>query len=170
MKHICILLHFEVVIVAKCCLVMLWKHLCIFLVYVWYLSSLCIEFVNRIYVNIFCKHVEHVLEAIYVFKVGFEAFEIEVYVWNKCVCQASFVYVSFEWVSCKLIFLGKQGNASSRPWYSISRSWVVLHEQSSVKLDSALKSGLLTSWYHDRDIMPHDRDYDHEQPSRSWLL
>ena len=170
MKHICILLHFEVVIVAKCCFVMLWKHLCIFLVYVWYLSSLCIEFVNWIYVKIFCKHVEHVLEAIYVFKVGFEAFEIEVYVWNKCVCQASLLYLSFEWVYCKLIFLGKQGNASSRPWYSISRSWHALHEPSSVKLDSAQNSGLLTGWYHDRDIMPHDRDHDHEQPSRSWLL
>ena len=40
-----------------------------------------------------CKNV---LEAIYVLKVGFEAFEIEVYVWNKCVCQASLLYLSFE--------------------------------------------------------------------------
>ena len=68
----------------------------------------------------------------------------------------------------KISFLRKQGNASSRPWYHASRSWVVLHEQSSVRLDSARQSGLLTILYHDRDIMSSRSWHDHEQPSWSW--
>ena len=108
---------------------------------------------------IICKEV---LEAIYVFKVGFEAFEIEVYVWNKCICQASwYIEVLNEFLEIWFL-LGKQRNASSRPWYSISRSWVVLHEPSSVKLDSAQKfwfaHGLISRpWYHASRSWPWSR-------------
>ena len=79
----------------------------------------------------------------------------------------------------------KQGNASSRSWYRLSRSWQVLHEQSSIRLDSARQSGLLTVPHHDRDIIltivtvltidHHDRDSlwgrfwgAHDRSSRSW--
>ena len=85
--------------------------------------------------------------------------------WNF---HASFVSLSLNEFSWNLILLGKQGNASSRPWYSISRSWVVLHEQSSVKLDSVENSGALTGDLTIVTIDHHDRDHDHDQPSRSW--
>ena len=99
---------------------------------------------------------------------GIWSVKIWVWGWNLWNFQASFVYLSSNDFLAKILFLRKQGNASSRPWYNISRSWQVLHEQSSVRLDSARQSGLLTISYHDRDIIYHDRDHAHDQPSQSW--
>ena len=97
-------------------------------------------------------------------------FKIWVWGWNLWNFQASFVYLSLNDFLAKISFLRKQGNASSRPWYNISRSWRVLHEQSPVRFDSARQSGLLTVLYRDRDIIYHDCDHAHDQPSRSWQL
>ena len=155
MKHKHLIAFLQLEHVANCCLMMFW---CI--VYVWFISGICNEL--SLYL---CKYV---LVEIYGFKLDLEVFVIGVEIGIYVFFQTSFinsVLNDFLWNSFSS---EKQRNASSRSWYHASRSWEVLHEQSSVRLDSARQFGLLTVSYHDHDIVPHDRDCAHDRSSRSW--
>ena len=152
-------------------LIAFWSCNCGNLIALWYIEyvlnmfSLWVVYVMDLNLYI-CKYV---LEQVMYFKLDLRCWYLKFKVGILCIFQLSFINWSlknFPWI----FFFRKQGNASSRPWHCISRSWEVLHEQSSVRLDSARQSGLLTVSYHDRDIMPHDRDHAHDQPSRSWQL
>ena len=137
MKHKHLIAFLQLEHVANCCLMILWKHYCIF----WFISDICNEL------------------SLYLCEYILEVFIIWVWSWNLCIFQASFCKFKFEWfflhfhfqvraeecfltivISCITIVTGPPRaelcwawqcsivwfahGLSSRPWHRASRSWL----------------------------------------------